>query len=349
MAVPGSSKRKRGSEDAAPSPASAEKENGVEASSPEPAAAAEAAAAAAGAAAADGEVDLDELVGGDEDIAYEQELRRDPYQVKVCNLRKGGKGPPRELQIMAFVFVGAVGAGGIRTFDAALRALAVTQHDQLWPMMIEYVKNCGVVETAVCLYRRWVMLEPERRDEFAAYLAGVGRKEEAASWLAAAASDGSVSASSGRSRHELWLSVCELAAAAATAATPTTATTTAAATGTGRGASPLTSSPPVSRIFGSIQVEALLRSGIRRFSDSVAGLWCSLARLFLQQGLPGKARVIFEEALGKVQTIRDLAVVYEAYAAFEEATIAQLLQQQQQHLQHQQQQQQQQLQQQQGK
>lgn len=28
-------------------------------------------------------VDLDELVGGDADIAFEQELRRDPYQLKI--------------------------------------------------------------------------------------------------------------------------------------------------------------------------------------------------------------------------------------------------------------------------
>ncbi|KAL8451346.1 hypothetical protein Emag_002781 [Eimeria magna] len=35
------------------------------------------------AAAAAAEADLEELVGGDEDIAFEQELRRDPYQLKV--------------------------------------------------------------------------------------------------------------------------------------------------------------------------------------------------------------------------------------------------------------------------
>ena len=68
MAVIGTSKRSQGGEAAA----SADKENGggeeVDPSS---------------AAAAATSLDLDELVGGDEDIAFEQELRRDPYQVKV--------------------------------------------------------------------------------------------------------------------------------------------------------------------------------------------------------------------------------------------------------------------------
>ena len=72
MAVIGTSKRSQGGEAAA----SADKENGggeeVDPSS-----------AAAAAAAAATSLDLDELVGGDEDIAFEQELRRDPYQVKV--------------------------------------------------------------------------------------------------------------------------------------------------------------------------------------------------------------------------------------------------------------------------
>ena len=40
-------------------------------------------ASAADAAAATAALDLDDLVSGDADIAYEQELRRDPYQLKV--------------------------------------------------------------------------------------------------------------------------------------------------------------------------------------------------------------------------------------------------------------------------
>lgn len=75
MAVAGNAGRAREEKPAAPSspegPTSAEKENEED----EFEVSARAAAAAA--------LELDELVGGDADIAYEQELRRDPYQVKV--------------------------------------------------------------------------------------------------------------------------------------------------------------------------------------------------------------------------------------------------------------------------
>ncbi|KAL8430387.1 hypothetical protein ACSSS7_005967 [Eimeria intestinalis] len=159
-------------------------------------------------------------------------------------------------------------------------------------------QSCGVPETAICLYRRWVMIEPERGDEYAMYLKSVGRYDEAASQLASLASDPSICPASGRSRHDLWLELCNLVAA-----------------------------HPES--IHSMRVEDILRSGISRFSDAVGSLWCSLASHYVRIGLLAKARDIYEEAVSSVSTIRDLALIYEAYAAFEEAVVAQLLQQQQ--------------------
>lgn len=78
MAVAGSSKPARENEEeevpSSPNPAEATSAGSKDADED-----VEEAAAAAAAAA----VDLEELVGGDADIAYEQELRRDPYQLKV--------------------------------------------------------------------------------------------------------------------------------------------------------------------------------------------------------------------------------------------------------------------------
>ncbi|CDJ65681.1 XPA-binding protein, putative [Eimeria necatrix] len=360
MAVAGNAGRAREEKPAAPSspegPTSAEKENEED----EFEVSARAAAAAA--------LELDELVGGDADIAYEQELRRDPYQVKVwlAYLKSRAKAKPAirfviyeravrslpgsyklwRLYLLERVALCERTAGPPsgpeaaplysatnsaferclvhlsrmpeiwrmnlkflqqqqlltrvrRTFDAALRALAVTQHELLWPEMMDYVKSCGVPETAVCLYRRWIMIEPERTDEFALYLSSIGRYDEAASYLAAVASDSTITTASGRTRHELWLELCKLVAA-----------------------------HPES--IHSMRVEDILRSGIARFSDAVASLWCSLASHYVRMGLLAKARDIYEEAVSSVSTIRDLAVVYEAYAAFEEAVVAQLLQEQQQ-------------------
>ncbi|OEH78794.1 putative XPA-binding protein [Cyclospora cayetanensis] len=306
---------------------------------------AQAAAEAAEAAAA---LDLSELVGGDADIAYEQELRRDPYQLKVwlAYLKSRAEAKPairfviyeRAVRSLpgsyklwrryllervalcksiaqppsgpsAAPLYAATNAAFERclvhlsrmpeiwrmylsflqeqqqltrcrrAFDAALRALAVTQHELLWSDMMDY--KCGVSETAVCMYRRWIMLEPERGDEFALYLSSIGRYDESASQLAAMASDPTITPASGRTRHELWLELCKLVAAH-------------------------------SDSIHSMRVEDILRSGIARFSDAVASLWCSLASHYVRMGLMAKARDIYEEAVSSVSTIRDLALVYEA-------------------------------------
>lgn len=140
------------------------------------------------------------------------------------------------------------------------------------------------------------MLEPERSDEFALYLSSVGRYDEAAKLLAETASDLTIAPASGRTRHELWLELCNLVAAHP-------------------------------EEIKSMRVEDVLRSGIARFSDAVGSLWCALASHYVRMGLLPKARDVYEEAVSTVSTIRDLALVYEAYAAFEEAVVAQMLQQ----------------------
>lgn len=41
-------------------------------------------------------------------------------------------------------------------FDRALRALPITQHDRVWPLYIQFVRQAGVPETAIRVYRRYL-------------------------------------------------------------------------------------------------------------------------------------------------------------------------------------------------
>jgi pre-mRNA-splicing factor SYF1 len=41
-------------------------------------------------------------------------------------------------------------------FDRALKALPITQHNRIWPLYIKFVKNAGVPETTIRIYRRYV-------------------------------------------------------------------------------------------------------------------------------------------------------------------------------------------------
>lgn len=68
----------------------------------------------------------------------------------------------------------------------------------------------------------------------------------------------------------------------------------------------------------SLNVDAIIRGGLRRYTDQTGPLWNSLADYYVRRGLFERARDIYEEAIQKVVTIRDFAQVFDAYTQFEE-------------------------------
>lgn len=79
------------------------------------------------------------------------------------------------------------------------------------------------------------------------------------------------------------------------------------------------------------QVDAIIRSGIRKFTDMVGKLWNSLADFYIRRAnfdkvrhcrsfvdhkiLPNlQARDVYEEAIQTVLTVRDFGEVFDAYA-----------------------------------
>jgi pre-mRNA-splicing factor SYF1 len=67
--------------------------------------------------------------------------------------------------------------------------------------------------------------------------------------------------------------------------------------------------------------EAIIRSGIQRYSDEVGKLWIHLADLFSRNGSFDKTREVFEEALAVIVTARDFGIIFNAYMKFEEEMI----------------------------
>jgi hypothetical protein len=53
----------------------------------------------------------------------------------------------------------------------------------------------------------------------------------------------------------------------------------------------------------SAQVDAIIRSGLSRFSDEVGRLWCRLADFYIRSGAFERARDVFEEAAASVTTV----------------------------------------------
>ena len=179
-----------------------------------------------------------------------------------------------------------------RAFDRALMSLPVTQHSRVWVLYLRFISLPDIpVETAVRVYRRYLKLEPTHAEEYITYLKLKGRWGEAARRLADIVNKEGFRSMEGKSRHALWLELCDI----------------------------ITKHP--NEVSG-MKVDAILRTGIRRYSDEVGQLWTALADYYTRRGLFEQARDVYEEAITSVMTVRDFSLVFDALTQFEEALIS---------------------------
>lgn len=181
-----------------------------------------------------------------------------------------------------------------RAFDRSLRCLPLTQHDRVWQPYVQYAQSCNVVETAVRVYRRYVMYAPEAREELVEFLLESNHVDEAVKELVVLLEDeDTFRSSSGRTRMQMWQQLCELIAMY-----------------------------PEEVVSLKGRVENIVRAGIERFPDEDTGkLWTGLANHFIGLGLFDKARDIFEEGMQSVMKVRDFALIWDAYSEFEEGVL----------------------------
>jgi hypothetical protein len=76
-----------------------------------------------------------------------------------------------------------------KAFDRALQALPITQHKVIWTMYINWVKDFGVPETVIRVYKRYLMYDPSHREDFVKYLEDIDQFEEAARQLVVCVDD----------------------------------------------------------------------------------------------------------------------------------------------------------------
>ena len=187
-----------------------------------------------------------------------------------------------------------------RTFDRALRALPITLHERIWSLYLPFARQNGVpTQTTLRVYRRYLKLEPAHAEEFVELLKQRGHWNEAATRLASIVGDDSFVSLAGKTKHQLWLELCEL----------------------------VTEHPSEVQ---SLPVERIIRGGIRKFSSEVGRLWNALADFFIRQGQFERARDMYDEALASVVTVRDFSMVFDALTQFEESMLSAKMEQQQQ-------------------
>ncbi|KAL0471858.1 pre-mRNA-splicing factor syf-1 [Neurospora intermedia] len=185
-----------------------------------------------------------------------------------------------------------------RTFDRALRALPITQHNRIWALYRPFA-NSAEGETAVKIWRRYMQVHPEDAEDFIELLVAVGLYTEAVHKYIEILNNPRFTSKNSKGHYELWSEMVDLLVEHATAVE----------TGHETG----------------IDVERIIRSGIERFADQRGKLWCGLATYWIRRGSFERARDVFEEGITTVMTVRDFTLVFDSYTEFEESIISALM------------------------
>ncbi len=185
-----------------------------------------------------------------------------------------------------------------RTFDRALRALPITQHNRIWARFRPFA-NSASGDTAIKIWRRYMQIHPEDSEDYITLLVELGQYTEAVKKYMDILNNPKFRSKHGKSNFQLWSEMVDLLVEKAQEVE----------TGNTAG----------------INAEKIVRSGIDRFADQRGKLWAGLATYWITRGNFERARDIFEEGITTVMTVRDFTLVFDAYAEFEESIIGTLM------------------------
>ncbi|QIW98957.1 hypothetical protein AMS68_004475 [Peltaster fructicola] len=186
-----------------------------------------------------------------------------------------------------------------RTFDRALRALPLTQHNRIWVLYRPFVNSAGG-QTAVKVWRRYIQLHPEHVEEYIELLVEQGQYTEAVQRYIDVLNNPKFKSRQAKGPFQHWTEMLEVLIDNAKRIPD-----------------------PVPLENGSaLSVDAIVRSSLQHFPDQRGILWVGLARYYINLGVYEKARDVFEEGITTVMTVRDFSVVFDTYAEAEEALIS---------------------------
>ena len=185
-----------------------------------------------------------------------------------------------------------------RTFDRALQALPVTQHNRIWKLYKSFARSASG-QTAVKIWARYMQIHPENAEEYIELLVQMKQYTEAVKIYMDILDNPRFQSKEGKSHFQLWTEMVDLLVSKA---------------------KQIETGPQVG-----IDVDAILRSGIDRFADQRGKLWAGLATYWITKGNFEKARDVFEEGITTVKTVRDFTLIFDSYVEFEESIIGSLM------------------------
>ncbi|KAF2859859.1 protein prenylyltransferase [Piedraia hortae CBS 480.64] len=185
-----------------------------------------------------------------------------------------------------------------RAFDRALRALPLTQHRRIWSLYRPFANSVGG-ESAVRVWRRYVGVHPEHMEAYIELLVREQKYVEAVQRYVEMLNNPRFVSKEAKGPFENWADMLEIIIDNAR----------------------VVPNPIPLPNGGTLNVETLVRSGLKQFPDQSGILWVGLARYYINLGSYEKARDVFEEGITTVLTVRDFSVVFDTYAEAEEALI----------------------------
>ncbi|KAI9713600.1 MAG: pre-mRNA-splicing factor syf1 [Bogoriella megaspora] len=181
-----------------------------------------------------------------------------------------------------------------RTFDRALRALPLTQHNRIWVLYKPFALSAGG-QTAFVIFRRYMQIHPEDAEDYVALLVEQGRYTEAVQEYIKILDNPRFKSKEAKGPFTMWIEMLEICIDNAREV-------------------------ETSEESG-IDVEAIVKSGLVRFGDQRGLLWVALARYWINKGEYERARDVFEEGITTVMTVRDFSMVFDSYAEAEETLL----------------------------
>jgi pre-mRNA-splicing factor SYF1 len=134
-------------------------------------------------------------------------------------------------------------------------------------------------------------LEPDHVEEYINYLKHNENWDEAAYKITEILENTDFKSFEGKTNYQLWLELCDI----------------------------ITKHP---KQIKNINVENIIRHGIRLFTDELSRLWTSLADFYVRKGMFERTRDVYEDAIAATITIKDFSIIFEAYSQFEESVLS---------------------------
>jgi pre-mRNA-splicing factor SYF1 len=185
-----------------------------------------------------------------------------------------------------------------RTFDRALRALPITQHNRIWRLYKSFANSAGG-PTAVKIWMRYIQVHPEDAEDYIELLIESGHYTDAVKRYIQLLDNPKFKSKNGKGHFQLWRDMIDLM---------------------------VDKAPQIRKdVSSGLDAGAIIRSGIERFPDQRGKLWTGLATFWITCGEFERARDVFEEGIMTVMTVRDFTMVFDSYVEFEESIISDLM------------------------